>query len=209
MKLYFSPGACSLAPHIVMLELGLKHELVKVDLRAKTYNGGDYWKINPKGSVPAIGLDSGEVLTEAAVLLQYLSDLKPDAGLFPKAGGLERVRAQVWLHYVSTEIHKAFGMLFAADRLVKNPEGNQELKASASEALRGKFAHLAGHLSEHAYLLGENFSIADAYLFTCLRWAGTKGIDLAQFPALKKYFERVQSRPQVRAALEIEGLKPV
>jgi glutathione S-transferase len=197
MKLYFKPGACSLSPHIVVREAGLPFELIRVDTKAgKTASGEDYARINPKGAVPALQLDDGQVLTEGAVIVQYLADRKPEAQLAPKAGTMERYRLQEWLNYIATEVHKGFSPLFR-----KPPP---EVKQAALEALEKRFAFLAGHLEKSQFLLGERFTVADAYLFTVLTWAPGQGIDLSRWPALKAHFDRIAARPAVQEALQAE-----
>lgn len=199
MKLYFTPGACSLAPHIVLRETGQTFDLVKVDLAAKrTEAGEDYAAINPKGSVPALGLDDGGLLTENAVILQYVADQAPAAGLIPR-GGLERYRLLEWLNFVATEIHKGFGPLW-------NPATPEDFKQATREALGRKFDYLQKALSERDYLAGERFSIVDAYAFTVLNWTGMHAIDLARWPGLAAFQARIAQRPAVRTALVAEGL---
>ena len=196
MKLYFSPGACSLSPHIVAREAGLPVETVRVDLRArKTANGEDFLKINPKGYVPALQLDDGQVLSEGAVIVQYLADKKPDAGLAPKPGTMERYRLQEWLNYVATELHKGGSQPKGAP-----PELKDEIRAK----LAAKYDFLVGRLEGHDFLLGERFTVADAYLFTVLTWSKNRGVELEKWPALKNYFERIAARPAVREALQAE-----
>jgi glutathione S-transferase len=198
MKLYFSSGACSFAEHIILREAGLPFELVKVDTGAhKTSDGRDYYAINPKGYVPALQLDDGQVLTEGAALLQYLGDLAPAAGLIPAPGTLERFRANEWLTFVSSEIHKGFSPLF-----------NKELSADAKQVLSAKlqkrFDWLEQHFAKHSYLMGDKFTVADAYLFTVVSWSGHVGIDLGKWKNLSAFVERVGSRPKVREALHSE-----
>lgn len=207
MKLFFSPGACSLAPHILLFEAGCRFQTEKVDLKTKQFSGGDYNKINPKGYVPALQLENDEVLTEVTAVLQYIADQNPDAHLLPKAGNWERYRAQEWLNYVATEIHKSFSILFTADRLMPDKEGGEQLKASIREMLGVKFAFLSGRLEQNDFLMGERFTAPDAYLFVCLRWSRFMGIDLGKWPVLTRYVERVFSRPKVVEALKAEGLK--
>lgn len=207
MKLYFSPGACSFAPHIVLLEAGITHQIDKVDLRTKQFSGGDFREVNPKGSVPVIELDNGQRLTETAAILQYLADLKPEKQLAPPPGTWERVRLQEWLNYVSSEIHKTFSLLFGAGRMVPHPEGGEQFKAYVKEALAARFVFLNSHFENHPFLMGAQFTVPDAYLFTCLRWSKVMGIDLAQWPALSQYKERVGERPAVKQAMQAEGLK--
>lgn len=207
MKLFYSTGTCSLASHILLLELGLKFSVEKVDIRNKHYSGGDYKQVNPKGSVPAIELENGEILTEGAVILQYIADQKPESGLMPKPGTMERYRAQEWLNFVGSDIHKTFGVLFAADRWVTNKEGNEQLKNSAREALSGRFTVLASKLGDNKFLMGDKFTAPDTYLFTVLRWAPMMGIELERWPSLKAYQQRIHDRPSVKQAMETEGLK--
>lgn len=198
MKLYFSPGACSLASHIVLREAGLPFDLVRVDTGVhKLKDGTDYYAINPKGYVPAIGLDDGQLLTEGAALLQYIGDLKPEAGLIPKPGTLERFRANEWLTFVSSEIHKGFSPLF-------NPELKDDAKAVLVAKLQKRFDLLEKHLAEHKYLMGEQFTVADGYLYTVISWAPGVKIDLGKWPHLNAYRQRVADRPKVRQALKAE-----
>ena len=198
MKLYFSPGACSLSPHIVLRELGLPFELERVDTKAqKTASGADFTAINPKKYVPTLQLDGGEVLTEGAVIVQYLADRKPDAQLAPPAGSMERYRLQEWLNYIASEIHKSYSPLFRAA---------EEQRPALRDAMAPKFEYLAGHLQSRAFLLGERFSVADAYLFTVLNWSKRVGIDLARWPSLHSYVQRIAARPAVHTAMETEGL---
>lgn len=200
MKLYFAPGACSLSPHIALLESGQAFELEQVDLRQKTMkDGSDYRAINPRGQVPVLKLDDGQILTEAAVILQYLADRKPDTKLAPPCGTMERYRLQEWLNFVSSEIHKGLGALF-------NPKATDEWKAQHKEGLAPKFDFLNKALDGKTYLMGSQFTVADAYLFTVLRWTKIHKIDLARWPAVAAYFERIGARPAVRNALQAEGL---
>jgi glutathione S-transferase len=200
MKLYYSPGACSLGPHIALREAALKFDLEKVDLKAKrTESGADYSKINPKGYVPALQLDDGELLTEAAVVLQYIADRKPASGLAPAPATIERYRLMEWLNFISSEIHKGFGPLW-------NPQMPEEAKRLAVERLGTRFDYLAAALSGKTYLTGSQFTVADAYLFTVVNWTSVHHIDLARWPALKDYMARVARRPAVSEALQVEGL---
>ena len=198
MKLYFSPGACSLASHIVLREAGVPFDLVRVDTSVhKLKDGTDYYQINPKGYVPAVGLDDGQLLTEGAALLQYLGDLKPEKGLIPKLGSFERFRANEWLTFVSTEIHKGYSPLF-----------NKDLKDDAKAVLRAKLEKRLGevdaHLAKNEYLMGKQFTVADAYLYTVVSWSGGVGIDLSKYPHLAAYRQRIADRPSVREALQNE-----
>jgi glutathione S-transferase len=200
MKLFYTPGACSLSPHIVLRELGLPFESERVDLKTKrTETGADYASVNPKGSVPALRLDSGDVLTEGPAVVQYLADLKPEADLAPKNGTLARYRLQEWLNFITTELHKGFGPLF-------NPATPEAYKTIVKDTLDKKFAYLDGHLAKGGFVLGESFTVADAYAFTVLSWASNFGIDLGHFSNLSAYLARVAARPKVREALEAEGL---
>jgi len=200
MKLYYSPGACSLSPHIALLEAGLSAELVKVDTGAKTFaGGGDFWKVNGKGYVPALELPNGQVLTEGPAIVQYIADQKPDSGLAPKAGTLERYRLQEWLNFITSEIHKNFSPLF-------NKAASPEWKAGVTANLHKRFDWLATQLEGKSYLLGDRFTVADGYLFTVLGWAKHVGIDLNKWPALVAFQGRVASRPKVQEALKAEGL---
>jgi glutathione S-transferase len=200
MKLYYKSGACSLSPHIVLFESGLPFTVEKVDLKTKkTETGSDYLAINSKGAVPALALDDGNVLTEGAAIVQYIADQKPDSGLAPAAGTIQRYRLAEILNYIASEVHKGFGPLF-------NPKASADWKASAKAALGAKFDWLSWHLGGNNYLMGDTFMVADAYLFTVLRWTGSVGIDLSKWPVLAAYEARVAARPKVRLALEAEGL---
>ncbi|EQD55705.1 Glutathione S-transferase domain protein [mine drainage metagenome] len=198
MKLYFSPGACSLSPHIVLHELGLSFEPVQVDLSSKkTKDGSDFRKINPKGYVPALQLDDGAILTEGPAIVQYLADQKPAAGLAPANGTFARYRLQEWLNFISTELHKQFSPLF-------NPASSDALKQAQQERLAERFRQIVAAMGTAPYLMGDQFTVADAYLYTVLTWTGFLGVDLTPFPALKAYMERVEARPAVRATLAAE-----
>jgi glutathione S-transferase len=200
MKLYYSAGACSLSPHIVLLEAGLAYTLVKTDLKTKKTDGGvDYLTINSKGAVPALQLDDGRVLTEGPAVVQYLADLKPESGLAPRAGTFERYQLMEILNYITSEVHKTFGPLF-------NPLSSAEMKEASVTALGKRFDWLAGFLGKKDFLLGNSFTVADAYLFTILNWTRIVKIDLAKWPALAAYQARVAQRPKVQAALKEEGL---
>lgn len=201
MKLYYSTGACSLSPHIVLREAGIPFELVAVDLRSKRLqDGSDFRAINPKGYVPALQLDDGQLLTEGPAIVQYVADLKPESKLAPPAGTLERYRLQEWLTFIGTELHKSFGVFF-------NPNATDETRNEARERLSTRFDFVAKALEGKSYLLGDTFTAADAYLYTILRWTKFAGIDLAKWPSIQAYFERVTARPAVQQALEAEKLK--
>jgi glutathione S-transferase len=199
MDLYFAPLACSLASRIAIYEAGLEARMHEVVLSTKqTRDGQDYSAINPKGQVPALRTSEGEVLTEGAAVLQYLADLKPDSGLAPPAGELDRVRLQAWLNYIGTEVHKGcFYLLFS-------PESPPEAKAFAKTQLGRKLDYLAEHLTEREVLVGEGFTVADAYLVTVLNWTQAIRVDLADWPALKRYRDRHLRRPAVARALREE-----
>ncbi len=198
MKLYFSPGACSLSPHIVLRELGLPFETVQVDLGSKkTRDGSDFWKINPKGYVPTLQLDDGSILTEGPAIVQYLADLKPASGLAPANGSFARYRLQEWLNFISTELHKQFSPLF-------NPALPDGVKQAQKERLAMRFGEIVAAMGGAPWLMGDAFTVADAYLYTVLTWAAYVGVDLAPFPALQAYLQRVEARPAVQAALAAE-----
>jgi glutathione S-transferase len=200
MKLYYSPGACSLSPHIALHEAGLAHDLVKVDLRAKkTESGDDFTAINPKGQVPALMLDNGEMLTEGPVIVQMIADQAPGKHLAPAAGSKERYRLQEWLNFITTELHKNFSPLF-------NPSIPDEVKSSFKDRLIGKFRYIDGRLAGHDYLMGKQFTVADGYLFVMLRWADGHKMDLSGLKNLMAFKDRVTARPNVQAALKMEGL---
>lgn len=200
MKLYFSPGACSMAPHIVLREAAYRFDLEKVDLAKKqTESGENYMNINPKGYVPALRLDDGEVLTEAAVILQYLADQKPESGLAPKPGTKERYRLMEWLNFVSSEIHKPFGSLF-------NSKIPAEWRENQVELLGRRFDYLADQLNGKLYLGGDPFTVADAYLFTVLNWSALLKVDLKKWPRLQDYITQVAARASVKEAMRAEGL---
>jgi glutathione S-transferase len=200
MKLYFYPGACSMAPHIALREAGLSFDLDKVDFAKKrTESGEDFIKVNPKGYVPALRLDNGEILTEAAVILQYLADQKPQAELVPKTGTMERYRLMEWLNFIAAEIHKTLGALF-------NPKITPEWKANQIALFGRRCDYLVQALGSRPYLMGERFSVADAYLFTVLGWANMFKLDMDQWPTLKDYMGRIATRPAVKEAMRAEGL---
>ncbi len=200
MKLYYAPGACSLAVHIVLCELGLPHALAKVDLKNHTLaDGSDFYAINPKGYVPALELANGQLLTEASAIVQYLADLRPEAGLLPPAGSLERFRVQEWLGFIATELHKGLGAVF-------NPTIGADWKAAVLARVGQRLAFVDGELKGRHYLTGSQYSVADAYLFTILGWTRFMHIDLAPWPELVAFQQRVAARPAVRQAMQVEGL---
>ncbi|WP_437641668.1 glutathione transferase GstA [Sorangium sp. So ce854] len=198
MKLYFSPGACSLSPHIALREAGMEFDLEQVHLGTKkTKSGADFNLINPKGYVPALEIESGEVLTEGPVIVQYIADQRPEAGLAPPAGTLGRYRLQEWLSFISTELHKQFAPLF-------KPRTPDEQKSAAREAVGRRLDLVARRLEGAPYLLGEQFTVTDGYLFTVLTWTKFAGVDLDRWPALVAYKDRIGARPAVQAALAAE-----
>ncbi len=200
MKLYYSKGACSLSPHIVALEAGLAVELVSVDLRTgTTFDGTDFKKVNPKGYVPTLVLDNGETLTEGPAIVQYLADQVPNKALIPGHGSLARYRAIEWLNFISTELHKSFGPLFT-------PQAPEASKVAAKENLGKRLDYVNQELNGKEYLLGSQFSVADAYLFTVLSWTPHFQIDLSSRANVAAFMERVRIRPAVQAALRAEGL---
>ncbi|MGA0800720.1 MAG: glutathione transferase GstA [Steroidobacteraceae bacterium] len=201
MKLYFSPGACSLASHIALLEAGISFELIKVEGRGqKTAGGEDYSNITAKGYVPALKLNSGEVLTEGTAILPYIADLAPEKHLAPAAGTLDRYRLHEWLGYINSEVHKNFSPFFT-------PGATDEQKAAARAQLERRVKFIEEHLADKPFLLGEHFSVTDCYLFTVLSWCAYVKIDVvAVWPGLKSYMDRIAVRPAVQAALKAEGL---
>src|ERR1700720_3784241 len=200
MKLYYSPGACSLSPHIALLEAGLPYDLVKVDLRAKKLeNGDDYLKVNPKGQVPALTLDNGEVVTEGPVIVQMIADKASAKNLAPARDSAERYKLQEWLNFITTELHKNFSPLF-------NPAIPDDVKKFFKDRIMGKFKYADGRLAGQDYLMGKQFTVADGYLFVMLKWAERTGIDLSAFKNLMAFKDRVAARPNVQAALKMEGL---
>ena len=200
MKLYYSPGACSLSPHIALLEAGLPYDLVKVDLRAKKLeNGDDFLKVNPKGQVPALALDSGELVTEGPVIVQMIADKAAAMNLAPARDSAERYKLMEWLNYITGELHKNFSPLFS-------PVLSDDTKAFFKDRLMGKFKYVDSALAGHDYLLGKQFTVADGYLFTMLCWADRMSFDLSALPNLVAYKARVAARPKVQEALTKEGL---
>jgi glutathione S-transferase len=200
MKLYYSPGACSLSPHIALLEAGLPYDLVKVDLRAKKLeNGDDFLKINPKGQVPALALDSGELVTEGPVIVQMIADSVPAKHLAPARDSAERYKLLTWLNFITGELHKNIGPLF-------NPMLSDEAKGVFKDRAIGKFKYVDSQLAGHDYLMGNQFTVADVYLFVMLRWADGMKFDLSGLSNLMAYKDRIAARPKVQEALVKEGL---
>ncbi len=200
MKLYYSPGACSLSPHIALRESGLPFDLVRVDLKTKrTEEGKDYLAINPAGYVPCLELDDGRTLTEGPAILQYLADQAPERKLAPANGSFERYRLQQWLNFIATELHKNFSPLF-------KPDTSAEARQATVQMLGKRLAMVAARIEQAPCLLGNGFSVADIYLFVVLSWTAHVGIDLGQWPSLNPFAERVGGRQAVRDALRAEGL---
>jgi glutathione S-transferase len=200
MKLYYAAGTCALSPHIVLREAGLPYQLARVDLKTKKVDndGEDFNAINPKGYVPVLTLDDGRRLTEGPAIVQYIADLKPESHLAPKAGTFERYHLQELLNFIGTEIHKSFSTLF-------NAGAPDEWKSAVRDKLAHRFEWLEKALDSKTWLMGDVFTIADAYLYTVLRWAKPMGIDLGRWPRLAAYFAAVDERPRVREALREEG----
>ncbi|MGD8325962.1 MAG: glutathione transferase GstA [Sphingomonadales bacterium] len=202
MKLFYKPGACSLAPHIALLAAGVDFDAVKVDTDTKTTeDGASYLDITPKGYVPALQLDSGEVLTEAPAILQYIADQNPEADLAPANGTLDRARAQSYLNFVASEVHKAYGPFFAATPL--SDEARPTAEAGVAKRLNIMEAEMA---DDRTYLLGDKFSVADCYFWVVINWSNFIGIDLGNWPKVKAYWERVSALPALQTALKAEGL---
>jgi glutathione S-transferase len=200
MQLYFAPGACSLASHITAREAGIDIDLKRADTKTKKLeDGSDYLAVNSKGAVPALKLDNGQVLTEGVAIMQYLADQKPESNLAPRNGTLERYRVQEWLNYITSEVHKGFSPLW-------NPTADPAVKSYALDGLKKKFDWLNTQLSGKKYLTGDNFTVADAYLFTVMNWTNFLAVDLTPWPALKEFQARVAARPKVQEALAAEGL---
>jgi glutathione S-transferase len=203
LVLYYAPNTCSLSPHIALREAGLPFELVRVDLRAKqVHGGGDFLAVNPKGYVPALRLPGGQVLTEGAVMVQYIADQVPERQLAPPAGTLERYRLEEWLVFIATELHKGASPLY-------NPTASAELKQSLLARLAARWSTLAAGVRDRPYLMGERFTIADGYATYVLRaWQNAQKQDLARWPELADYYARLVARPAVVAALAAEGTAP-
>ncbi len=200
MKLYYSPGACSLSPHIALREAGLAFEPVLASTKShQLADGTDYYRINPLGYVPMLELDDGTRLREGPAIVQYIADQVPTKNLAPANGTLPRYRLQEWLTFIGTEVHKQFSPLF-------NPAMPEEAKKIQRDKLAQRFQWLDGELKDKQYLMGDNFSVADGYLFTCTNWAKPTMIDLAPYPNLVAYRERVAARPAVQEAMKAEGL---
>jgi glutathione S-transferase len=200
MKLYYAPGVCSLSPHIVLRETRTPFELVKTDIRAKKVaDGSDFFEVNPNGYVPALQLDDGTIITEGPAIVQYVADKAGATDLAPANGTIERTKLHQWLNFVSAEIHKGFSPLF-------NPKMPDDGKAVVKDRLLERFAFLEKHLGANDYLMGPQFTVADAYLFTTLGWTKPLSIDMTHFPSLQSYIARITARPAVQEAMKAEGL---
>jgi glutathione S-transferase len=200
MKLYYSPGACSLSPHIVLQEAGLAFELVLASTKThKLQDGTDYYTINPKGYVPLLELDSGERLSEGPAIVQYIADQVPAKKLAPPCGTLARARLQEWLNFTTSEIHKSYGVLF-------NPATPEEFKNVVRAKMQDRYRYVDAQLEGKSYLTGSDFSVADAYLFTVTNWARHVGLDLAAFKNVAAFMARMAARPSVQEAMKAEGL---
>lgn len=200
MKIYYSPGACSMASHIALNEAGLSHDMVKVDLKSHTYDGGkSFYDVNPKGYVPTLQLDDGSILTENAIVLQFIADQKPEKNLIPKAGTMARYRTMEWLNFMATELHKNFGPFF-------NPKATDDQKKEAGEKLKKKFTIPAKALDKGEFLSGAQITVPDFYLYVMLTWAQKNQLDLSESPSLLKFYEKMKTRPSVIETMKMEGL---
>ena len=196
MKLYYTPGTCSLCPHIVLNEIGADFELEQVDLRGKTMveNGNDYYPVNGKGQVPALTLNSGETFTECSAIIQYLADQNPDKGLAPANGTMERYRLQEWISFISSELHKGIPPLFL-------PNIPEDYRPIALNRVETRLGTLNDHLAENEYLMGDSYTVADSYCFAIVNWHKRAELDLAPWPNLKAYMEKIEQRPAVQKSL--------
>lgn len=200
MKLYYSPGSCGLAPQIILREVGQHFELVKVDFKTKQTTEGDYLQVSPKGMVPALRLDDDEIVTEGAVILQWIADKHPESKLIPPTGFKERYTVLEWLNYIATDLHKGMAVMFSTfidkDSKIRFAEGN----------LGPRFEYINEHLADRNYILGANFSVADAYLYNILTWPTRVGIDISGYSSIQAFMSRMEQRSAVRASLEAERL---
>ena len=206
MKLYFSPGACALAPHIMMAELNYVYELEAVNLKDKTCAAGNYLNINAKGSVPALRMENGEILTETGVICQYLADQKNDTTMLPKFGTTERYRCLEWMNFIATEVHTSFSPLFFTKTFSDSETTQNDVKAFYTQKINTKLEYISGKLGNNDYLMGKNFTIADAYMFTVLSWAKYVNMDLSKWTNVTNYLSRIYARPAVQRAMKEEGL---
>ncbi|MEQ1526429.1 MAG: glutathione transferase GstA [Gallionella sp.] len=202
MKLYYAPGTCALASHIALEETGQPFEIDRINVPTKTTaSGEDFMQINPKGYVPAVKLDDGNILTEGAVILQYIADQNPNTGLAPMPGTMERYRLQEWLNFIGSEVHKTYSPMF-------NKAVAEDYKVIARTLLAKRLSYVEAELADKLFLMGDTFTIADAYLFTVLRWSERVNFDLKPFPNIQSYLARIAVRPSVQAAMKAEGLIP-
>ncbi len=200
MKLYYAPGACSMASHIALHETGLPFEIDKLDSSTMTTAGGEnFMQVNPKGYVPTIRLDDGSIMSEGAAVLQYIADQNAASGLAPRAGTMERYRLQEWLTFIGTELHKTYSPLF-------NKAVSPEAKTRGFDLLTRRLGYVESQLADRSYLMGDTFTVADAYMFVVVRWSDRVGFDLAPFPRIREYLARIAARPTVQAAMKAEGL---
>jgi len=200
MKLYFSPGACSLSPHIALREAGADFELEQVDLRSKqTKSGGDFRKVNPKGMVPVLILDGGDTLTEGPAIVQYIADQNPASAIAPPPGSIARYHLMEWLNFVTSELHKNYTPLF-------KPTTPDDYKTMARDTLAERYSFLNEKLAGRQYLMGDRFTVADGYAFTVTNWARIVKLDLAPWPNVQAFMERMRARPKVHEAMKAEGL---
>ena len=200
MKLYFAPGTCSLSPHIALREAGLSFTPVKVSMKTHQTDGdGDYYDVNAKGYVPTLELDDGTRLTEGPAIVQYIADQAPASKLAPPNGTMPRYKLQEWLNFITSELHKQFSPLF-------DPSMPDEVKTKLRDKIAGRYDHIVQQLGDKEYLTGSTFTVADAYLFTVMRWSKATGIDMARWPVLQSFMKRVAERPHVQEAMKAEGL---
>lgn len=200
MKLYYSPGACALHVQIALREVGAKFDLERVDLKTHTFSGGDFKKINPKGYIPVLQTEDGEIYTEGAIIVQRLADQFPEKKLLPKSGTRERYHAMEWLHFIATELHKGIGALF-------NPALDGEAKIKVIDKINVRLSYLNNHLMKNTYVLGSEFSLVDSYMFNIMRWAAPLKIDMSPYPKILGLMEKVGTRQSAREAIAAEGLK--
>lgn len=206
MKLFYAKGACSLAPHIAMAEMNMVYELEAVDVKAKTSASGDFRKINAKGYVPALRMENGEILTEGSVILRYLADQKPEAGLIPKFGTLERYRCEEWLNYLSSELHKSFTPLFASFKYVQTDAAKSELTSSMVKMINDKIGYISERMGTNDYLMGSKMTVADLYLFNILSWGQYVKVDVSQWSNISGFMKRMMEKPSVQKAMKEEGI---
>lgn len=201
MNLFYSPGACALASQIALREAGMNFEMVKVDLKNKEYAGGDYKKVNPKGYIPALQLPNGHLMTEGAVILQWIADQAPEKNLLPKFGTMERYKAMEWLNFIATEVHKGIGSLFNSAHM------NDETKAAIQSKIQLRLGVLDQHLQNNAYMLGDDFSVVDAYAYNVLRWTNLVHVDTTNHKAIQGLMAKMAERASVKEAVAAEGIR--